>query len=435
MRRDKGSRASPIDTLDTATRHASKVGGRPKFLMRIPNEIITLAHVVMSFRSVLAGPSRLPIPRFPVQIVPAPSSQRHITIPHPDLDSSKGETRLAVRTISRIPSMIHAFAIVRAIEAKLGSVISIEVRKDYDTLEPQSTLLLTLLRPVQLPTPLYLEIPQPAISKNSNFLGGPSLDDVQAALRSTQTAADQGTINAEPLQFRVERLARRTDRPRRREYRNPRRVGREVEEDEEIVEALQKFGGGFYGGFEGLAEKLKHLARKDERIAVLEEAPATLEEASENVEAELPTQSPVPSPEDPIPEQATEPPRNTPSSSISARTQSSSSSSPPASKARANPDEPKREELNPKPAQSAPKLSQTKLKRLRRTAIELARQELEGIRKEEEEREEKKRKEREARENPTVSQDEVEGGGTKNGEGAERKVGGVTGVLGRLFGR
>ena len=50
-------------------------------------------------------------------------SRRNITIPHPDLDPSKGETRLFVRTTTRIPSMIHAFAIVRAVESRFGSVI------------------------------------------------------------------------------------------------------------------------------------------------------------------------------------------------------------------------------------------------------------------------------------------------------------------------
>ena len=192
-------------------------------------------------------------------------SRRSITIPHPDLSPEKGTTRLAVRTLSRIPSMIHAFAIVRAIESKFGTVISIELPKDYDTLLPQSIILLTLLRPVQLPLPLLLEISPPNISRSSNHLGGPSLDDVRAALRFNQTAHEQGTISETPLQFKVEELSRRSYvRPKKRVWRNPRRTGSEVAEDEEIVEALQKFGGGFFGGFEGLADKFKHLARREE---------------------------------------------------------------------------------------------------------------------------------------------------------------------------
>ena len=161
--------------------------------------------------------------------------------------------------------MIHAFAMIRAVEARLGSVISIEMQKNLDDLLPVVSIFITLLRPIQLEEALYLEIPMPAISKGTNYLGGPSLDDVQAALRSKPVAVDQGTIiNEETLAFHVE-LFRAADDGYRRpwKYNEQRRLGAEVEEDEGIVEALQQFEGGFYGGFEGLAQRFRSLAKKE----------------------------------------------------------------------------------------------------------------------------------------------------------------------------
>ena len=143
-----------------------------------------------------------------------------------------------------------------------------EMPKDYDVLLPQSTLFLTLLRPVKLPRPLLLEISPPNIKKKSAYFGGPSLEDIQAVLRSNPVAEEQGTIAVEPIQFRVEMLGARSpqrQRPRRDDF-AARRTGREVEEDEEIVEALRQLGGGFFGGFEGVADRLRHLARKEETL-------------------------------------------------------------------------------------------------------------------------------------------------------------------------
>jgi len=245
----------------------------------------------MSFWSLIAGTSWLPACRTcKVHVTPARPPRRGITIPHPELDPSRGQTRLIVRTANRIPSMIHAFAILRAIEFRLGNnVISMEISKDLDTLQPQSRLFLTLLRPVQLSKPLLLEIPSPRISKSSNFLGGPSLEDVQAALRSTQSPIEreQGegstgstSTSEEPLQFRVEPFANIHKGSRRGSVRPQIRMGKEVEEDEEIVEALRQFGGGFYGGFTGLAERFRHLARKNQ-----------VEEERERVGFELPSRS------------------------------------------------------------------------------------------------------------------------------------------------
>ncbi|KAK8858872.1 hypothetical protein IAR55_003103 [Kwoniella newhampshirensis] len=235
----------------------------------------------MNPRSFLTpGPSRLRPLLAPLLPSTLPSTRRYLlTFPHPDLDPSKGSTRLVIRTFNNIPSLLHAYAIIRAVEAKLGaSVLDMHLPKDPDSLNPGPTIYLTTLRPVKLDSPLLLEIPSPAISSESNFLGGPSLHDVQAILNnegavpsaSTElTRSPSGKKDELPLQFRVEVAKNQSQSRRGREragsaskhaLKNKRKRHRaDGKEAAEIVRELKNFGGGFYGGFEGLAEKFEGL--------------------------------------------------------------------------------------------------------------------------------------------------------------------------------
>ncbi|OCF35002.1 hypothetical protein I316_03042 [Kwoniella heveanensis BCC8398] len=202
-----------------------------------------------------------------------------ITFPHPDLDPSKGSTKLVVRTFDGIPSLVHAYAIIKAIEAKLGTeILDLYIAKDQDAKKLGPTIFLTTLKPVQLDSALLLEIPSPAISSESNFLGGPSWNDISKIL-STNTASETVITSAEkltknptgkdtPLQFRVEvqrkpiQAQRRADRGIKKRV----RYSQDSKEGRDIVEALKQFEGGFFGGFEGLADKFDSLGKGSEGV-------------------------------------------------------------------------------------------------------------------------------------------------------------------------
>lgn len=217
----------------------------------------------MNPRALFSGPSRLRLPSslplFPSSPLP---QRRFLTFPHPDLDPSKGSTRLVIRAFNGVPSLIHAYAIIRAVSSKLGtSVLEMKIPKDPDTLKHGPTIFLTTLRPVKLDNPLLLEIPAPTISSESNFLGGSSLTDIEAVLSSSPPVASTEITESpegknQPIQFRVElqRKAARSDQraPKRTKYRGPGKEGME------IIRELQNFGDGFFGGFEGLAAKFEH---------------------------------------------------------------------------------------------------------------------------------------------------------------------------------
>lgn len=266
---------------------------------------------------VVAGPSRLPsVARLPQSAYAQQRQQvqhtqiRHITLPHPDLDPSKGATILYVKALHPFKSMVEAFAVVRAVEAQFGSVLNVDLLKDPDSLLPTSSMHLTLLRPVQIQRPLMLEIPAPESSLRKARLGGPSLEDVREVLKSNPTASasdfvfpspkselststlrsgwrrtdqvgntdggdatrahrkaqaaasDKATVTTKAsIQFSV-KVSDRNGRPRptssiRRRSRASTADEREM--DIEVVDSLKRFGGGFFGGFEGLAEDFEHL--------------------------------------------------------------------------------------------------------------------------------------------------------------------------------
>ncbi|WWD18764.1 hypothetical protein CI109_103219 [Kwoniella shandongensis] len=227
-----------------------------------------------------SGPSRLRPLITPSLLTP---TRRYLlTFPHPDLDPSKGSTKLVIKTFNNIPSILHAYAIIRAVESKLGaSILDMYLPKDPDSFNPGPTIFLTTLRPVKLDKPLLLEIPPPTISSESNFLGGPSLRDLETILNPENgsslsvttelTRNPSGKKDEQPLQFRVEvqknvqsrreremngTISKNAKKNRRVKFRN------EGKEAAEIVKELRNFGGGFYGGFEGLADKFEKLLSK-----------------------------------------------------------------------------------------------------------------------------------------------------------------------------
>ncbi|WVF68726.1 hypothetical protein IAT40_003498 [Kwoniella sp. CBS 6097] len=246
----------------------------------------------MNSRTLLSGPSRLrpflsqcqptrlalhpsPISGLPT-LAPITTSYHQsrrtlLTFPHPDLDPSKGSTKLVVRIYDGIPSLIHAYAIIKAVESKLGTeILDLYIAKDQDAKKLGPTIFLTTLKPVKLDSALLLEIPSPVISSESNFLGGPSWNDIFKIL-STNTPL--GSITSEltqnptgkdtPLQFRVE-VQRKPIQAQRRANRgiNKRvRYSQDGKDGLAIVEALKEFGGGFFGGFEGVAEKFEGLGK------------------------------------------------------------------------------------------------------------------------------------------------------------------------------
>ncbi|WVR06631.1 hypothetical protein IAU60_003663 [Kwoniella sp. DSM 27419] len=228
----------------------------------------------MNPRTLLSGPSRLrPFASALAQANASVSSRRYLlTFPHADLDPSKGSTKLVIRTFDGIPSMVHAFAIIRAVEAKLGvSVLDLIVPKDTDSLKYTPTIFLTTVRPVKLDGPLLLEIPSPQLSSESNFLGGPSLADIQSVLSPSHEAISTSNITQSPaggkdapLQFRVELQRRPALIQRRNSQTRRKRYKQDGQEGIEIVQQLKEFGNGFYGGFEGLAQKFEHIKLRSE---------------------------------------------------------------------------------------------------------------------------------------------------------------------------
>lgn len=141
-------------------------------------------------------------------------------------------------------------------------MLNIQMPKQQDSLQPGPTIFIETLRPAQLDKPLLLEIPSPQLSSESNFLGGPSLSDVSHVLseepifNSTIDNSPSGRKDA-PLQFRVEvqkRKPRESGKARRTASFRPKQGGKDAAE---IVEVLKDFDGGFFGGFEGVAEKFE----------------------------------------------------------------------------------------------------------------------------------------------------------------------------------
>lgn len=239
-----------------------------KTILKLPKE--QSAAPTMNLRTLFSQASALRRAA-PTLITPI-TSRTHITFPHPDLDPSNGHTRFAVRAFNNIPSLIHAYAIVKAVESKLGtSVLNVQMPKQQDSLQPGPTIFIETLRPAKLDKPLLLEIPSPQLSSESNFLGGPSLSDVSRVLseeptfNSTIDNSPSGRKDA-PLQFRVEvqkRKPRESGKARRTASFRSKQGGKDAAE---IVKALREFDGGFFGGFEGVAEKFEAMLANHQAV-------------------------------------------------------------------------------------------------------------------------------------------------------------------------
>ena len=230
----------------------------------------------MALRNALAGPSRLP------QAVPKVQSRHRqsqppiwtpiqktwsrcfFTVPHPDL-KAKGTRHVFIRTPEPIASVAHAYAISRAVEAYFGqSVVSLDLPHNHDSLRPERSMTLQLLRPVDIPKSFTMYTPNPIPSSEEQIMWGPSLEEVQGVLQKPASyvlAEDVSTQPANSLRFKVEPTmfpAPPAQHPPRMmtmgKERRKELAAKYRKEDEEIVAALRRFGGGFYGGFEGVTD-------------------------------------------------------------------------------------------------------------------------------------------------------------------------------------
>ncbi|KAK6907702.1 hypothetical protein L486_05621 [Kwoniella mangroviensis CBS 10435] len=223
-----------------------------------------------------------------------------MTFPHPTLeDPSSGSTKLIIKSFNRnFPSLIQIYTVLKQVEKKLNiEIFDFSILKDHDSLSPLNTIFLTTLKPIQLESPILMEIPLGSknISGESNFLGGPSLKDIQNALNTTtqtHSPLHQDTENisttsnqikkggdgedGDVLQIKIElqRKPLKSKSERKNQTRHKRaRHSLTGKEASDIVQQLKAFNGGFYGGFEGLAEKFDHLIIRAE-----EEQPQQVEQ-------------------------------------------------------------------------------------------------------------------------------------------------------------
>lgn len=173
-------------------------------------------------------------------------------------------------------------AILRAIEASYGKVISLNVVRDTDSLLPTNTIFMTLLEPIDLGKRHLHEIPAPVSELgDKERYGGPSLDDVRRVLASPHEATSsrpaqssntgsrgraQGNKSVITFEIEARRNAGRTrtmkDDPTYRTM-----TIEMIKEDQEILDALEQFEGGFFGGFEGVADRHRKVLERLEPSA------------------------------------------------------------------------------------------------------------------------------------------------------------------------
>jgi len=235
----------------------------------------------MALRPLLAGPSR---------IAPLLTFSRSISIPHPDTIPAAGETTFfQIKAFDKIPDMPHVYACVRAAEKALGtSVISIDVQRDIDLLRPLPFINIRTLHPVPHTKPITVTIVPPRVS--SDIYGGPSLADIEAALKSSP----QEPMNGETgFGFRIERGSippKRTWKPR--QFTDKRARERQQADNVKVLDALENAG----GAWAEVARKWAHLrpssdhltprptSRRSERSSGLENADEA--ELSERLDTE-----------------------------------------------------------------------------------------------------------------------------------------------------
>lgn len=260
----------------------------------------------MSFRTAVAGPSRLPALVFrpssrtrpqaaynasrvsstPIlrRAAPPPcpvhGQVRHLHFPDPRTDRPPENTHFFIRTNERIASPVHALAIVKAAEQHLGRVLEMDFQKDPHTGQYTSQVWISLYRPYNVARsqrlPIHVEIPAPELetSVEDMLCGGPSLADIDRAW-SDDPPEPSGTAGGKPLRkdggsirFSIHH-AKKREAPtsdakarfadRRGEGGQDTRTKQEKLDDNYILRALEKVGKGPYGGFEGIYDQLKHL--------------------------------------------------------------------------------------------------------------------------------------------------------------------------------
>lgn len=211
--------------------------------------------------SPIAGPSRIPLPTL----------RRSLQT---DADTSKtsaehhGTSKLAVRTSQPLTSVLQAYAVLRSVESTYGQVIDFDMSRDVDSLQPTNMLFFTLAEPVNLNInrDVLHEIPSPKSSEGvMERYGGPSLNDIRNILREPSlrlTSSSRGKSSQTSITFKVEARRRSGNTPPLTLRRSTPTM---IRQDRKILEALGKFGDGFFGGFKGLQETHSAIVDKKER--------------------------------------------------------------------------------------------------------------------------------------------------------------------------
>jgi hypothetical protein len=210
--------------------------------------------------SPIAGPSRIPLPTLRRSLqTDADASTPKASPEHLNI------SKLVVRTSQPLTSVLQAYAVLRSIESTYGQVIDFDVVRDTDSLQPTNTLFFTMAEPVNLgkEKETFHEIPSPKSSTGvMERYGGPSLDDVRGILRESfkqLPMSSRGKQSQESITFKVE--------IRRKAGRGPplstkKTTPTTLRQDRKVLEALGKFGDGFFGGFKGLEEKHSKIVEK-----------------------------------------------------------------------------------------------------------------------------------------------------------------------------
>ncbi|WWC71073.1 uncharacterized protein I206_105026 [Kwoniella pini CBS 10737] len=216
-----------------------------------------------------------------------------LTFPHPNLDLENGSTKFIIRCLNgNFKSQLHLYEILKQLEKKLNfEIFNFNLQKNFDNLQkPNSTIFLTTLKPLHLNSSNSLNSLNSENSdskiieikfnnnftkfKESNFLGGISFNDIQNILNSKENSLissssssslkEKEKENIEILQIKIE-VQKNISIKKKYQPKNlnkRQRYSQNGFEASEIVKSLKKFKGGFYGGFEGLAEKFDHLIIK-----------------------------------------------------------------------------------------------------------------------------------------------------------------------------
>lgn len=205
----------------------------------------------MSLRPLLAGPSARPAQSH------LRTFARNFTIPHPDVVPAPGtSTSFVIRTAKRPPSLPHIYAVVRAAEKALGSsIISVDVSRNQDTLQPWGLIHIQTLYPVPYDKVLHMSTAAPKVS--SDIFGGPSLDEVRSALRNESREPIGGE---EELAFKIEKALRAEKAQSRSGRRERVRLTKGVPPTVEAVNVLEGMG----GKWAEIAEKYSYLRSAEE---------------------------------------------------------------------------------------------------------------------------------------------------------------------------